>query len=149
MRIQTEYMRFKNRWTISSSYDLRTHQQRWHTRWCFSQIALVWFEVLPDLSPALPGLLLALPGIPRLLIGTPSYSEGQQICPPKVSYSSAINASQFTLHILSDTPGGFQWLKYIFLMYYLEANYQIIIYTTECQQGYSLRYYPKLYIQLL
>jgi hypothetical protein len=21
----------------------------------------------------------------------------------------------FTLHILSDTPGGFQWLKYIFL----------------------------------
>jgi len=33
-----------------------------------------------------------------------------------VSYSPEIDASKFTLHILSDTPGGFQSLKYIVLM---------------------------------
>jgi len=75
------------------------------------------------MSLALPGLLLALPGAPRLVVGTPrlvtgapSYSEGRQECPPRVWYSPGIDASKFTLHILSDTPGGFQWLKYILLM---------------------------------
>ena len=67
----------------------------------------MWFEVPPDLSPALPGLSPALPGAPRLVVGAPSYSEGQQECPPRVWYSPEIDASKFTLHILSDTPGGF------------------------------------------
>ena len=79
--------------------------------------------MLPGLSSALPGLSPALPGAPRLVVGTPrlvagapSHSEGRQECPPRVWYSPEIDASKFTLHILSDTPGGFQWLKYIVLM---------------------------------
>jgi hypothetical protein len=48
MRIQPEYMIFKNRCTISCSYEFQTHQQRSQRRCCFSQNALLWFEVLPD-----------------------------------------------------------------------------------------------------
>jgi len=137
-------MSFKNCWMISSSYDFQAPQQHCQRRCCLTQTALLWFEALPDLSPELPGLLLALPGLspilpgvspalpglslslsgpsrlvvvaPRLVTGTPSYFEGRQKCPPWVSYSPAIDASKFTLHILSDTPGGFQWLRYILLM---------------------------------
>ena len=116
MRIQTDYMSFKNCLTISSSYDFQAHQQR-SQRCCFSQTALLWFEVLSDISPALPGLSQALPGVPWLVIGAPSYSEGRQECPPRVWYSPEIDPSKFTLHILSDTPGGSQWIQYIFLMY--------------------------------
>jgi len=54
------------------------------------------------------------PSVP--VIRDPSYSEGQQECPPRVWDSSEIDTSKFALHILSDTPGGFQWLKYILLM---------------------------------
>jgi len=119
---------------------LLQHSQR---RW-FSLTALVWFEVLPalskalrELSPALPDLLPALLGAPKVLSGTPrcsqtyhnhshgtpvpvigdlNYSEGPPECPPTVWYSSEIDASKFTLHILSDTSGVFQRLKYILLM---------------------------------
>jgi len=136
---------------MSSSYDFQAHLQR-SQRWCFSQTALLWFEVLPELlpalrglssahwnlSPALPDWLPALPGAPKVLSGAlrcsqtyhnhshctpvavicdPSYSEGRQECPPRVWYSAEIDASKITLHILSDTPGVFQWLKYILLMY--------------------------------
>ena len=73
-------------------------------------------QVLSGLSPVLPGMSPARQGAPRHVAGTPSYSEGQQECPPMVWYSPEIDASKFTLHILSDTPGGFQWLKYILLM---------------------------------
>jgi len=116
MRIQTEYRTFKNRWTISSSYDIQAHQQRCQRRCCF-KIALQWFEALPDLLPELSGLTPALPGAPKLVVGARSYSEGQQECPPKVSNSPAIDASKFTLHILSHPPGGFQWPNYILLMF--------------------------------
>jgi hypothetical protein len=137
-------MSFNNRWTISSSNDFQAHQQSSLRRCCFSQTAILWFEVLPDmlpahpglspvhpcLSPAYPGLSLAhpvlspaLPGAPslvvrapRVVVHAPSYSEGRQECPPIVWYSPELDASKFTLHILSDTPGGFQWLKYILLM---------------------------------
>jgi len=51
---------FNNRWTIRSSYDFLPHLQHSQRR-CFSQTALLWFEVLPDLSPALRGLSSALP----------------------------------------------------------------------------------------
>ena len=78
-----------------------------------------------------------LPGAPNVLSGSPrcsqtyhkhfhgtpvpvirdrSYSEGWQEFPPRVWYSPEIDASKFTLNILSDTSGGFQWLKYILLM---------------------------------
>jgi len=117
MTIPTEYMSFKNCSTISSRYDCQANQQRSQRRWCFSQTVLLWCEVLPDLSPALPGLLLALCGAPRPDVDAPSYFEGRQECTPRVWYSPEIDASKFTLHILSDTPGGFQWLEYILLMY--------------------------------
>jgi hypothetical protein len=144
MRIQTEYMSLNNCWTRSSSNDFQAHQQSYLRRCCFSQTAILWFEVLPDmlpadpglspvhpgLSPVYPGLSLvrpvlwpALPGAPslvvrasRVVVRTPIYFEGRQECPPIVWYSPELDASKFTLHIFSDTPGGFQWLKYILLM---------------------------------
>jgi len=51
-------MSFKNRWTISCSYEFQAHQQHSQRRWCFSHTALLWFEVLPDMSPVLSGALL-------------------------------------------------------------------------------------------
>jgi len=42
---------------------------RYQRRCCFSQTALLRFEVLPDLLPALPCLAPALPGAPRLVVG--------------------------------------------------------------------------------
>jgi hypothetical protein len=68
------------------------------------------------MSPALPGSPRLVVGAPRLVTSAPSYSEGRQECPPRVLYSPEIDASKFTLHILSDTPGGFQCGKYILLM---------------------------------
>jgi len=55
-------------------------------------------------------------GTPVPVIRDPSYSEGRPECPPRVWYSPEIDASKFILHILTDTPGVFQWLKYILLM---------------------------------
>ena len=137
-------MSFKNRWTINSSYNFQVHWPRSQRRRCFSQTALLWFEELPDLSPALPGLLSVLPGLPLVLPsepkvlsttrrcsptyhnhshGTPvpvirdrSYSEVQLEWPPRVWYSPEIDTFKFTLHIRSDTPGVFQRRKYILLM---------------------------------
>jgi len=75
------------------------------------------------MSPALPGLSPVLPGGPRLVVsthrpiaGAPSYSEGRQECPPRVWFSPDIDSSKFALHILSDTPEGFWWLRYSLLM---------------------------------
>jgi len=118
-------MSFKNRWTIGSSYDLEPHQQHSQRRCCFSQTALLWFEVLPDLSPALPGFSPALPGAPRLGVGASSSSEVRQEYPPRVWYSPEIDASKFTLHILQDISGGFQRLKYILMINHwsLHAGY--------------------------
>jgi len=47
-------------------------------------------------------------GTPVPVIRDPSYSKGWPEYPPRVSYSPDIEASKFTLHILSDTPGGSQ-----------------------------------------
>jgi len=70
----------------------------------------------PNEDVVFPDCSTVIRGAPRLVIGAPSYSEGWQECPPRAWYSPEIDASKFTLHILSDTPGGFQWLKYILLM---------------------------------
>ena len=154
MRIQTEYMSFKNCWTISSSYNFQVHPRRSQRR-CFSQTADLWFNVLPDLSlpgmtsaladfsSALPDLSLVLPGAPKVLSGAlrcsqtyhnhshgtpvpvirdPSHSEGWPECPPRVWYSPEIDASKFTFHTFSDTPGVFQWLKYILLMHVVHTG---------------------------
>jgi hypothetical protein len=55
-------------------------------------------------------------GTPGPVIRDPSYSEGRLEYPPRIRYSAEIDASKFTLHILSDTPGVFQRVKYILLM---------------------------------
>jgi len=55
-------------------------------------------------------------GTPVPVIRDPSYSDGWPECPSRVWYSPEIDASKFTLHILSDTAGDSQWLKYILLM---------------------------------
>jgi len=77
-------------------------------------------ELVPKLITITPMVLLyqssEIPVIPVRVIRDPSYSEGRPECPPRVWYSPEIDASKFTLHILSDTPGVFQRLKYILLM---------------------------------
>jgi len=114
---------------ISSSYECQAHLQ--HSQRCrFFQTALQCFKVLPGLSLALPGaprLVVGAPGCsqsyhnqshgtPVPVIRDPSHSEGWPEFPPPVWHSPDIDASKFTLHIFSDTPGGSQWLKYILLM---------------------------------
>jgi len=105
-------------------------------------------QVLPGLSSALSGLSPVLPGAPKVLSGAPrcsqtyhnhshdtpvpvirdpSYSEGRQKCPPRVWYSPEIDASKFTLHILSDTPGVFQWLKYILLLQHGAGSMSLLL----------------------
>jgi len=154
MRIQTVFISFKNRWTISSSYNFQTHQQYSQDNvvfpwllYCDSRRSQVlpglssalpsMSSGLPDMSSVLPGLWSALPGAPKVLSSTPrcsqicpnhshgtpvtvisdpSYSKGRLEFPPRVWYSPEIDALQFTLHVLSDTPGGSQWRKYILLI---------------------------------
>ena len=58
-------------------------------------------------------------GAPVPVLRDPSYSDGRPQCPPRVWFSPEIDASKFTLRLLSDTPGGSQWLKYILLMQFL------------------------------
>jgi len=55
-------------------------------------------------------------GAPIPVIRVPRYSEGQPECPLRVWFSSEFDPSKFTLRLLSHTPGGSQWLKYILLM---------------------------------
>jgi hypothetical protein len=47
-------------------------------------------------------------GAPVPVIRDPSYSDGRPECPPRVWFSPEIDASKFTLRLLSDTPGGSQ-----------------------------------------
>jgi len=63
-----------------------------------------------------PWFVASTPGAPRLVVGASSCSDGRQECPPRVWYAPEIDASKITLHIISATPGGFQWLKYMLLM---------------------------------
>jgi hypothetical protein len=92
---------------------------------------------LPDLWSELPGALKAHSGALRCsqtyhnhslvttvpIIKDSRYFEGRPECPPKVWYSPEIDTSNFTVHILSDTLGGFQWLNYILLMHWPRIGY--------------------------
>jgi hypothetical protein len=111
-------MGFKNCWTIGSSYDFQWHLQCCQRICCFSQTALLWFEVLPDLLLVPLGFSPTLPHASRSVVGALCYSECWQECPPRVWYSPEIDTSKVTLYILSDTSGGFQRVKYI-----LQINY--------------------------
>jgi len=152
---------------ISSSYDFKVHLL--HSQRCWiSQTARLWFEVLPGLSPVLPTMLPALLGDPRHVVraprlvasapmcsqtyhkhshGTPlpvfknpSCSEGWPECLSTVWHSAEIDVSKFTLHILSDTSGGFQWLKYILLMYL-----EILVRTTGVSGRFVCSFQPDLH----
>jgi len=61
-------------------------------------------------------------GTPVQVIGDLSYSGGRPECPPRVWYSPDNDPSKFALHILSDPPEGFQWLKCILLMWDLQSS---------------------------
>ena len=61
-------------------------------------------------------------GAPIPVIRDPRYSDGRPEPPPRVWFSNEIDASKFTLRLLSDTPGGSQWLKYILLMFDSSAH---------------------------
>ena len=61
-------------------------------------------------------------GAPVAVIRYPTYSEGRLECPLMVWFCPEIDASNFTLRLLSHTPGGSQWLKYILLMYPLQQH---------------------------
>jgi len=73
-------MSFNNCWTISSSYDFHVHQQHSQRRCCFSRTALLWFEVLPDMSPALPCALRLVIGAPSCVACVPRYSQTCHWC---------------------------------------------------------------------
>jgi len=75
MRIQTEYMSFKNHWTISSSNDIQVHQQRSRRRCCFSQTAIQRFPVLPGSMRALPGAPSVVTCARRLVTGAHRFSQ--------------------------------------------------------------------------
>jgi len=114
---------------ISSSYDFQTHLQR-SQRWCHSQTALLWFDVLPGLlsahpgfRSAHPGLSSGVPGAPRLVVVAPRFAPGAPRC--SQVHLKATASFQSTLEFdhpgilvwqLSDTPRGSQWPKYILLM---------------------------------
>jgi len=108
--------------------------------------ALLWrqFQVHPDFCPALwrvPKLITITSfvhpyqssEIPVTLvpfIRDPIYSEGWPACPLTVLYSPEIDASKFTLHILSDTPGVFQRLKCsLLMMEYLDSDCRRCLWT--------------------
>ena len=93
---------------------------------CFSDCSSV-IRGAPRLVAVAPRLVAVAPtcsqtyhnhshGTPVPVTRDPSYSEGWPECLPRVWYSPEIDASKFILHILSDSPGGCQWLKYILLM---------------------------------
>jgi len=71
MRIQCEYMSFNHHWTISSSYDVQAHQPS-SQKICVSLTAVLWFDVLPDLSSAILDLMQGIPGLLLVLRGLSS-----------------------------------------------------------------------------
>jgi len=75
----------------------------------------------PKLITITPIVLLyqssEIPVTPVPVVRFSSYPEGRPEYPPRVWYFPEIDASKFALHNLSDTPGVFQRLKYILLMW--------------------------------
>jgi len=101
----------------------QVYRQRSKTcHWC-SHASCRQSQVLPEAPKVLSGAPKCsqtchnhFHGTRIAVIKDPSYSLGELECPPRVWNSPEIDTSKFTLHILSDTPGGSQWLKYILLM---------------------------------
>jgi len=86
-------------------------------------------------------------GAPGPVIRDPSHSDGKPECPPRVSSTGEIDASKFTLHILSDTPRGSQRRKYILLMKYSDVSSKLFFPrlfqdSTTCPELGSLPLFP-------
>jgi len=96
-------------------YSLASHQysQMWHRRSQVLEGALKVLSGPPKCSQTYPN---HSPHTPVQVIRDSCHSVEQPECPPMVVFSADIDSSKVTLHILSDTVGGFQWLKYILLM---------------------------------
>jgi len=91
------------------------HRHSQHCHWSF--------QVHPGAPKVLSGALRYSPtyhnhshGTPVSVIRDSSYSKCQLQSPPRFWYSPEIDASKFSLHILSHTPGGSWWLQYILLI---------------------------------
>jgi len=70
MRVQTANMGFNNYWIISSSNNIQAHQQR--SQWkCFPLSALLWFEILPTISPKAPDASMDFTVAPGLTLTVP------------------------------------------------------------------------------
>ena len=97
----------------------------------------------PRFLPVLLGATGLVVGASRLVASAPSDSDRRQEWPPTVWCSPEIDASKFSLHILSETPGGFQWLKYILLM---EVSIEPPCYRAGSADSlWSLQYRPDLF----
>jgi len=101
----------------------QTCRQRTKTRRQRTQTCHRCSQVLPGAPKVLSGAVRCSRTYHNHFSGTPvpgirdlSYSEGRPECCRRVWYSPEFDESKFTLHILSNTPGDFQRLKYNLLM---------------------------------
>jgi hypothetical protein len=124
-RSQTPCWRSQTCHWRSQTCHWRSQTYRWCTQTCHqrTQTCRRHSHVLPGAPKVLSGALRCFQTYHNHFHGTPvpviralSYSKGRSECPPMVWYSPDIDPSKFTLHILSDTSGGSQRLKYILLM---------------------------------
>jgi len=95
MRIETKYLRFENRSTISSTYDFYVTQHHSDRRCCVSQTTLQWFEVLL-------GRLQALQGVPRFVVSSARIvidASGLDVGTPRCS-----KACHQRFHLLAGAP---------------------------------------------
>jgi len=103
MRIQTEYRSFENCWRVSSSYYIQAHQHHSQWRCCFLQTALLWFSVLPDLSPVLSGLSPKLPSLSPALAGVVRCTQSSLQC-FKVFPNTLQSLSWYSCTVLAMVP---------------------------------------------
>jgi hypothetical protein len=110
-------------------------------------------QVLPGAPKVLSGSLRCTQtyynhchGTPVQVNGDLSDFEGRPECPPTIGFSPKIYSSKFTLHILSDTSGGSQRLKYILLMFHINRGSKV---KPERHSPYQMSYFESLEVEYL
>jgi len=109
-------MSFKHHWTISSSYDVEMHWQRSKTRCCFSQTALLWFNMLPGMSLVLPGAPRLIISAPRIVTNAPRSSQVYLKATTSVQATMGFDHPGILVGQLPNTARGSQREKFIVLM---------------------------------
>jgi len=129
MRIQTDYMSFKNRWTISCSYDFQAHLS-------FPKED----DVFPDCSTVIRRAPRLVVGAPRLVVGAPrctqacrQHSQVHVKATASVQYTLGCDHPGIPVRQLSDTSRGSQTPRYIMLMH--SHDYE---FTRECSFSFWL-----------